>query len=350
MQNTTSSDLFMEELTKRVNKYFSEKHITRFADIEMKLKIIIYLFLQVLLYICMLNSSDTFSFIILYLLTGLVTILSAINIAHDAAHHVIFANHKYNNILYWVTFQLSGYNPDVWKFNHVSGHHTNPNIQEKDPHFPETPFFRFADWQQWKPYHKYQHLYAVILYSIHSVVYFFVEEPRIFSGSHPHIKLSKTDLVKGLTGKMFYLTLFIIFPWVFTGFPILLILLVFLGKHVIISVIMTLVLGINHFTKTTKIFSKEDKSEKRWSSLQLESTIDFATEKRWVYWLVGGFNAHALHHLFPGICHVHYRRLVPIFRQTIKKYNIPYQEESFFRVLKMHFEYLKYMGQGYGKN
>lgn len=348
MDKAHHQDAFIIELQEKINAFLDQRRISRYAGSEMFLKMIFYILIQILLYLITLNAKTSFSFIVLYLSTSLVTILSAINIAHDAAHDVIFKSRKWNYILYYISFQLTGYNPDTWKSNHVKGHHSHPNIQDQDPHFPETVFLRFARWQPWKPYHQFQHFYAIFLYCLHSVIYFLVEEPRIFLGMNHHIKLSNKQLVRGLIGKCIYLFLFIVIPYYATGFSLWTIIGVFVGKHIIISMIMTLVLGINHFTETTAIISKEDKANYSWEKLQLGSTLDFATENRLTYWLIGGFNSHALHHLFPGICHTHYRTLIPIFRETIYKYQIPYQEVPFLSLLRMHFRFLEKMGRQHG--
>jgi linoleoyl-CoA desaturase len=348
MTSEVHKDDFIKELNTEINKYFVSNQISRFANKEMYVKMIFYVLSVLFCYTTMLNTHTTISFIIFYLLTGLFAILAAINMAHDAAHNVVFKDKKWNEILYWITFQMTGYNPDTWRNNHVLGHHSHPNVHDKDPHFPDTSLFRFAPWQQMKSYHRYQHTYAVFFYSIHAVIYFFVEETIIFLGKHPHVHLSKKQLYTGIFGKTMYIVVFLIVPYYFVDVLWYVLLGAFLLKHVIISIIMTLVLGINHFTEDTFILEEKDEKRLSWAELQLGSTVDFATETQWVYWIFGGFNAHALHHLFPSICHTHYRKLTPIFKEVIHKYNLPYQEVKYFHLLSLHFKYLKKMGSAHG--
>lgn len=341
-------DDFIKELNTEVDQYFLKQKFSRFANKEMYVKMIFYFIAVFLTYSFMITSLSVLAFFIFYLLTGLMAILAAINIAHDAAHNVIFRDKQWNSFLYWITFQITGYNPDTWRNNHVIGHHLHPNVHDKDPHFPETPVFRFAPWQKLRSYHKYQHIYAIFFYSVHAVIYFFIEETIIFLGKHNHVRLTAKQWAFGIIGKLFYLMMFVVLPYMFLDISWQMLAVAFLLKHVIISIIMTLVLGINHFTEDTLIIEQSEEKNHTWGELQLGSTIDFATESIWIYWVFGGFNAHALHHLFPSICHTHYRNLTPIFKKVIQKYQLPYQEVKYIDLLVLHFQYLKKMGRANG--
>lgn len=57
-----------------------------------------------------------------------------------------------------------------------------------------------------------------------------------------------------------------------------------------------------------------------------------------------GFNAHALHHLLPHVCHIHYLDILPILRRLAKKHGITYMEMSYMESLKTHFRFLNKMG------
>jgi linoleoyl-CoA desaturase len=60
---------------------------------------------------------------------------------------------------------------------------------------------------------------------------------------------------------------------------------------------------------------------------------------------LGGFNAHALHHLLPNICHVHYLDILPIFREVADKHGLTYMEMPYYKTLASHFRFLKGMGE-----
>src|SRR5690606_2196298 len=82
-----------------------------------------------------------------------------------------------------------------------------------------------------------------------------------------------------------------------------------------------------------------------WHVHQLMTTSDFARNNRLLSWYVGGLNFQIEHHLFPGICHVHYRDLALIVENTASAYNIPYNLKPTFRAaFRSHIQRLKELG------
>ncbi|MFT6970375.1 MAG: linoleoyl-CoA desaturase, partial [Roseivirga sp.] len=53
------------------------------------------------------------------------------------------------------------------------------------------------------------------------------------------------------------------------------------------------------------------------------------------------------HHLFPNICHVHYKKISKIVMETTKEYGLPYNsEKSFLDAVTSHAKMLKSLGSG----
>ena len=50
----------------------------------------------------------------------------------------------------------------------------------------------------------------------------------------------------------------------------------------------------------------------------------FYFPKKFLNWFAGGLNFQVEHHLFPGICHLHYTEISKIVKETAKEYGIPY--------------------------
>ncbi|MFM7193869.1 MAG: hypothetical protein ACKOYP_03685, partial [Bacteroidota bacterium] len=55
-------------------------------------------------------------------------------------------------------------------------------------------------------------------------------------------------------------------------------------------------------------------------------------------------HTHLARHLFPHICHVHYRALTPIIRKVLNKHGIQYQGEPAWKLLLSHFRALRMLG------
>jgi linoleoyl-CoA desaturase len=52
------------------------------------------------------------------------------------------------------------------------------------------------------------------------------------------------------------------------------------------------------------------------------------------------------HHLFTGICHVHYKKIAPIVPSTIKEFDLPYHvQPTFLKELLEHARMLKKSGR-----
>jgi linoleoyl-CoA desaturase len=52
------------------------------------------------------------------------------------------------------------------------------------------------------------------------------------------------------------------------------------------------------------------------------------------------------HHLFPNICHVHYRKISEIVQETAREFGLPYKSEpTFFGAIAGHARLLKELGR-----
>ncbi len=83
-----------------------------------------------------------------------------------------------------------------------------------------------------------------------------------------------------------------------------------------------------------------------WAIHQMMTTADFSPNSRIFSWYVGGLNYQIEHHLFPNICHVHYRKLSQIVKETAKEFGIPYNvQPTFIRAVWSHGKMLKQLGR-----
>lgn len=345
------SDVFLKTLNQRVQTLLIQQGHSRFGNTRMFLKIGIYFTTTICLYTLMLMSETVIEFYVFYILMALSSMLTAMNVGHDAAHRAIFKQKTWNDTLFWLSFQLMGSSSYLWKRNHVTLHHHAPNVELNDPDIPQTPLVRFIYWQKWRWFHQYQHIYIVVLYAIYTMVYFFISEQILLLGfdkSQPSVP--KNEVFKAFLSKILFIVLFWGVPFYLKTADWEHLTYAFLSMQILFSLILTLFLGVSHLSDKIEYFSKNNKENISWVALQLRTAADYDVEKRWAYWFLGGFNAHALHHLLPSVCHIHYRQIVPIFRKTVAEFGFHYVEVSYFDLLKSHFRYLKKMGQKDGHN
>jgi linoleoyl-CoA desaturase len=86
--------------------------------------------------------------------------------------------------------------------------------------------------------------------------------------------------------------------------------------------------------------------EDTWAVHEVANTTDFAPRNLALSWFIGGLNYQIEHHLFTGVCHVHYRKLAPIVQATAASYGLPYHvQPTFFQALRKHAQMLKILGR-----
>jgi linoleoyl-CoA desaturase len=90
----------------------------------------------------------------------------------------------------------------------------------------------------------------------------------------------------------------------------------------------------------------EGNLENNWAIHQMRTTTNFAQRSRLFSWYVGGLNFQVEHHLFPQICHVHYRKIAPIVEATAKEFGVPYKKKrTFADALIAHWRLMRELGK-----
>lgn len=340
---------FYKELNERIEQYFTVKGIHKAGNAKMIFKIILYFSLDILFYSLMITATTPAAFYTCYLLMGFFVLLTAFNVSHDAAHGVAVKSKHWNKILFSLSFNLQGNNAYVWGKNHNESHHLYTNIEGSDIDVLNNPLFRMTQNQPLKWFHRYQFIYAPILYLLYSLNWFlFRETLMIFNYSSRTIKVEipPTEVIKLICFKLLYIGYMIILPVHMLPLGWTTVLLAFLLNHFIVSILFVGVLGVSHLSDYVAhpIPDSNNRLNISWPKLQMCTSVDYNAGSIFFNWTLGGFNAHALHHLLPNISHVHYLDILPIFREVAKKHNLTYMEMSYRESLASHFRFLKALG------
>lgn len=341
---------FYKELLSRVDSYFKENGIDKSGNGTMHFKIVLYFGLDILFYSLMITSSSELSFAVFYLLLGLSVLLTAFNISHDAVHNVAVKSRFWNKILFSVSFNLQGNNAYVWGKNHNESHHLFTNIEGSDIDVLNNPLFRMTETQDLKWFHKFQFLYAPFLYLFYSLNWFFFRETLMllnYSSRTIKIEIPKSEIVKLIIYKIIYIVYMIVVPILVLPISWKIILLLFILNHFMVSLIFVGVLGVSHVSDYVHhpVPDKNNRLNISWPKLQLITSVDYNADSVFFNWTLGGFNAHALHHLLPFVSHVHYLKLLPIFRELCEKYQLNYMEMPYSKSFASHFRFLKLSGR-----
>lgn len=341
---------FYKELNIEIDKYFAEKGMSKSGNQQMLFKIIMYFTLDIVFYLLMMTSTTVVGFYVFYLLMGLSVLLTAFNVSHDAAHGVAVKSKFWNKFLFSLSFNLQGNNAYVWGKNHNESHHLYTNVEGSDIDVLNNPLFRMTESQPLKWFHKYQFLYAPFLYLFYSINWFFMRETSMllnYSSRTIKIKIPRVEVIKLIFYKLLYIGYMIVLPVYLLPFGWGTVLLAFLLNHFMVSLLFVGVLGVSHLSDYVAhpIADKNNQLDMSWPTLQMCTSVDYNAESTFFNWTLGGFNAHALHHLLPNVCHVHYLDILPVFRKLAQKHGIVYMEMPYPKSLASHFRFLKMMGQ-----
>lgn len=342
--------VFYKELTERIDAYFKEKKIAKTGNRQMHIKIAMYFCLDVIFYVLMLNAPHLGLFYLFYLLTGLSVLLTAFNVSHDAVHGVAVKSRFWNKFMFHLSFNLQGNNAYVWGKNHIESHHLYTNVEGSDIDVLNNPLVRMTDSQPLRWYHQFQYLYIPFLYLLYSLNWFLFRETLLlfnYSSRTISIHIPAKEVIKLLFFKFLYISYMILLPVYLLPFGWQNVLYAFVLNHFMISVLFTAVLGVSHLSDfvTHPKPDADGRISISWAKLQMTTSVDYNADSTFLNWTLGGFNAHALHHLLPNICHVHYPLILPIFREMCQKHGIVYMEMSYYQALQSHFRFLKKMGK-----
>lgn len=340
---------FYRELNSEVEKYFNEKGISKTGNKTMIAKIILYFGLDILFYYLMITSNTSLEFFVFYLLMGVSILLTAFNVSHDAAHGVAVKSKFWNELLFSLSFNLQGNNAYVWGKNHNESHHLYTNVEGSDIDVLNNPLFRMTESQELKWFHRYQFIYAPILYLLYSINWFLFRESLMlinFSSRTIEIEIPKLEVLKLILYKFLYIAYMIAVPIYMLPFGWEMVLLAFLLNHFMVSIIFVGVLGVSHLSDFVShpVPDEDNNLNMSWAKLQMCTSVDYNPDSVFFNWTLGGFNAHALHHLLPSVSHVHYLEILPIFRKLAKKHGLTYMEMPYQKSLAAHFRFLKAMG------
>ncbi len=344
---------FFEALKQRIDAYFINNKIQQSGNYRLYSKAIFLFSTLLFLYITLVFFTPETAFLSLFLcaLMGVNFAAIGFNIMHDGAHGS-FSTKPWVNDIMSHSLEMMGGSSFMWKVKHNMNHHTFTNIEGMDDDIDVKPFIRISYDQPKKWYHRFQHVYSFLLYSL---TYFFwifwLDFKKYFSGKIGELtikKMSGKDHLIFWASKVLYIMAFVIVPIYNVG-----LFETFIGYGamlVVTGLIISIVFQLAHIVEGA-IFpvgidgSKSLKIETEWAIHQLNTTANFATKNKLVSWFVGGLNFQVEHHLFPKISHIHYPEISKLVKETCQQFNVNYMEfPTVFAAVKSHVMHLKHVG------
>ncbi|GGF37414.1 fatty acid desaturase family protein [Echinicola rosea] len=348
----TKNSLFFSTLKRRIDDYFEDKQQSKKANTAMVVKTAVYLISFFSLYaLIILEVFPPFATLLLALLLGVTMACIGFNICHDALHGSYSAKSNINKTLGFM-FNVIGASEYVWRITHNKIHHTYTNIVGHDGDLEVAPgLIRLSAKDKKKSIHRFQHIYAFMLYSLTALSWFFRKDYLKFFqkniGAHTN-RHPKSEYFKLFGYKAMYYTLFIIIPLVVMDIRWWQFLIGYLLMNMVEGLVLGLVFQLAHLVEETEMPAPDNSAtiEEAWAIHQMRTTANFAVDSKIATFLCGGLNFQVEHHLFPNICHIHYPAISKMLRTTAAEFNVPYiNNGSLLTALGSHYRFLKKHGR-----
>jgi linoleoyl-CoA desaturase len=344
---------FYKTLQSRVRDYFKEKNISRYANTNMKIKTIFMILWYIIPFVLILTYlTNPWLIFLMWFLMGFGMAGIGLSIMHDANHGAYSKNNFVNKSLGALIKFLGGSDTN-WKIQHNVLHHTYTNVTGIDEDIDPGIIMRFSPYAKRLKIHKFQHIYAWFFYGLMTIMWCTIKDYKQ-ANRYQKLDLMKTQnttyarlLTDIIISKILYFSIFLALPIYFSPIPWWGTLLCFLMMHFIAGLSLGMIFQPAHVIPSSNYPMPDDSGniDADWAVSQLYNTANFAPGARFFSWYVGGLNYQVEHHLFPNICHVHYRKISKIVHDTAKEYNLPYfSQKTFWDALVEHAKMLKNLG------
>ena len=295
-----------------------------------------------------------FAYYSLWVVMGFGMAGVGLSVMHDA-NHGAYSRKECVNVLVSNVMILLGGSARNWRIQHNVLHHTYTNVTDHDEDI-DPPLFmlRFSPHSKHYAIHKFQHLYAWFFYGMMTLFWYLTKD---YQQAYRYKKKGLIE-AQGVTFgqhmfriiffKVIYTGIFLFLPIYFGGASWLTNVLGFLVMQFICGLILAMIFQPAHIVpcSTFPMPNNSGVVEADWAVSQLFNTANFAPKSTFFSWYVGGLNYQVEHHLFPSICHIHYKHISKIVEQTTKEYQLPYHSyQTFIAALSEHTKMLKNLGK-----
>lgn len=346
---------FVSTLNKRVNDYFKINNIGKHGNREMYLKTVCMYLIYLTPYILVLTGIITGlpALLVSAVVMGVGLAGIGLSVMHDA-NHGAYSRKNWVNTLMGYSLNLVGANAFNWKIQHNVLHHSYTNVHDHDEDISPRGVLRLCPSTPWKKAHRFQFIYAWFLYGLMTIVWLVYKDfLRIVlyskSGMARKQKANVTAEWSILIGtKLLYIGYIFVLPVFVTALAWWHVLIGIFIMQYVAGFILAIIFQPAHVVEGTEfpLPDESDTLQENWAIHQLLTTTNFGNRSRWFSWYVGGLNFQIEHHLFPNICHVHYREIAGIVKETALEYGLPYKSfNTFWEALGGHTRLLKQLGR-----
>lgn len=344
-----SNGSFFKELKEKVERYFEDKNLDPTGNKKLYFKSAFQVSTAAGLYVTLVFfTPSALVSVLLCIALGLNLALIGFNVMHEGGHQS-FSRHSWINSTSSYFLNVLGGNAYFWKIKHNINHHTFTNVEGMDSDIDVKPFMRLHEGQPLRAYHRFQHVYWVVLYGVSYLAWIFYDDfekyftGKISANSEKKQWALKEHFIFWFT-KIMYVSTYMLVPILMVGWASWLI--GFITITFVCGIAISIVFQLAHVVEGTQFHEPTDgKSKQEWAVHQITSTANFGTSSKLLHWLLGGLNFQIEHHLFPRISHVHYPAISLIIKDACRESNIVYHEyKTMFHAVASHLLHLRKLG------
>eukprot|EP00873_Tetraselmis_striata_P024749 jgi/Tetstr1/445013/TSEL_032821.t1 len=347
---------FYEVLKSRVYKFMKENKLDpRWAPAMYVKSFLILATVAVSFYAAFFYFTNPLTCLVCAVVNGIAMAEVGVSIQHDANHGAYASSPAICHLMGLTLDVFGGASSFMWKQQHVVGHHAFTNLHDNDPDIrvSEKDVRRVTSFQPWHGYQKYQHIYLALLYGLLALKSVLLDDfTALLEGKIGPVKIAKftaRENAEFWSGKALFAAYFVGLPLLASPHSLAKLALLWLTAEACTGWTLAFMFQVAHVVPDVKYIKKEADGTVKlgWAEAQVATSADFSHGSSFWTHLSGGLNYQVVHHLFPGICHVHYPKIAPVVMQTCKEFGIPYTVyPTFGNALSAHFKHLKNVGSG----
>jgi len=352
--NTTQMD-FTRSLRAKVMQYFEENDISKYGNASMVFKTIFMFSLYLVPYFLMMTGvfTNPFALLLLWMVMGFGVAGIGFSVMHDANHNSYSRHPLINRILSYSLNFLGGFSR-TWQYQHNTMHHFYTNIDGFDEDIDAGIVLRLSPQKPLYKFHRFQQYYAWFLYALMTLTWTIDKDfKQLFRYKKEGVVLDRKKpfaalLAELIVSKLIYYTYILLIPMLVLPVAWWVVLIYYVVMHFISGFILAIVFQTAHVMPSSEYPepNPEGTMENNWTIHQLLTTSDFSPKSRLFSWYIGGLNFQIEHHLFPSICHIHYKKIAHLVEKTAREYQLPYYvQPNFFKALVNHTKMLKLLGK-----
>ena len=276
---------FVNEVKERVAAYFAATGKSDKGGWRMLVKSAVLMGAFFALYFVLIRTSlPTAAVAGVALAMGILLAGVGFCISHDALHGAYSENPTVNKIVGY-SFDVVGANGYMWQITHNVIHHTYTNIEGIDEDLAVSPLIRLSPSAPFAWYHRFQHLYAWVLYSFSTIFWVFAKDFKYFFarelGPYKDRKHARSEWVRLWVFKAIYYGWSVAIPLAMPHISLLEYLAVFFTVHLTGGLILGVVFQLAHVVEHIDYPEPEQDGAMPddWMVHELRTTSDFGRLK-----------------------------------------------------------------------